>query len=95
MKRVLAATLVSGTMLLMVAAPALASDHVGTAASSPGSDDRGFTNPVTGNPGDAQGDPGTVPGEGNPNDGAETGTPAVNLGLVDDRSGGHGNPQAE
>jgi hypothetical protein len=94
LRKVLAASLVSSLLLGMAAFPAVASDHVVNAANSPGADDRGFTNPVTTNPGEAQGDPGTVPGEGDPNSGAQTGTPAVNLDLVDDRSGGHGDPNA-
>jgi hypothetical protein len=95
LRKVLAASLVSALMLGMVAFPAVASDHVVNAANSAGADNRGFSNPVTGNPGDAQGDPGTVPGEGDPNSGAGGDPPAVNLGLVDDRSGGHGNPNAQ
>jgi hypothetical protein len=94
LRKVLAASLASALMLGIVAFPAAASDHVFNAATSPGADERGFGNPVTENPGDAQGSPGTVPGEGNPNAGNQTGTPAVNLDLVSDRSGGHGDPNA-
>ncbi len=74
--------------LCTAAAPALASDHLANAATAPGADQRGFTNPVAGNPSGVSGpasDPRTVPGEGNPNFGRETGTPAVNRDLVDDR----------
>src|SRR5215211_964666 len=82
LRKVLAASLVSALMLGMVAFPAAASDHVFNAVFSQGSDDRGFANPVTGNPGDAQADPSQVPGEGNPNFGLEQGTPAVDLSLA-------------
>jgi hypothetical protein len=90
----MAASLVSALILGMAAFPAVASDHVANAAASPGADVRDFDNPVRDNPGNAQGNPGTVPGEGNPDFGEEEGTPAVDLGLVDDRSGGHGHPNS-
>jgi hypothetical protein len=96
LRKVMAASLASAMMLGIVAFPAAASDHVVNAAGSQGSDDRGFTNPVTTNPSDgkAQGDPSTVPGEGDPKSGAGGEPPAVNLDLVDDRSGEHGDPNA-
>ena len=73
-----------------LAGPAAASDHLLNAANSPGATQREFGNPVGGNPSGTSGgaaDPGTVPGEGNPNFGNETGTPAVDLSLVCVRAG--------
>ncbi len=90
-KRVLAAVFTSALLVGVVSSPALASDHLANAR-----DAAGF-NPVTQNPSGTSGakaQPGTVPGEGNPNAGQDEGTPAVDLGFVDDRSGGNGNPQA-
>ena len=83
-------------MLGIVAFPAVASDHVVNAANSPGAEVRGFTNPVTANPseGKAQGDHSTVPSEGDPKVGVDIGTPAVDLTLVNTRSGDHGDPNA-
>ena len=75
---------------LGLAGPALASDHLFDGANAPGAEQRGFGNPVAGNPSGMSGAkarPGTVPGEGNPNSGNEQGTPAVDRDLVDDRSG--------
>ena len=55
------------------------------------------TNPVVGNPSGVSGpaaQPGTVPGLGNPDAGADRGTPSVNLETLldrlDDRSNGRG-----
>ena len=56
---------------------AYADDHLFNAANSQGVDNRGFGNPVVGNPGDAQADPKSVPGTGDPKVGAETGHPSV------------------
>lgn len=81
--------------LFALSAPAIASDHLDNATNAPGADHRGFGNPDgPGNPSggtsfDAS-DPRSVPGEGNPNAGHDIGTPSVDRGLVDDRSGGHG-----
>ena len=75
---------------LAVAGPVLASDHLADAATSAGADNRGFGNPVAGNPSGVSGPasrPATVPGEGNPNSGHETDTPAVDRDLVGTRSG--------
>jgi hypothetical protein len=82
-KRVLAAVFTSALLVGVVSSPALASDHLANAISATGS------NPVSGTPAD----PSTVPGEGSPNAGGDMDTPAVDLSLVVDRSGGHGNPQ--
>lgn len=79
----------------MLVAPATASDHLFNAAHAPGAAMRGFANPVAGNPSGTSGPramPATVPGEGDPKAGADTGTPAVSLDLVSVRSGGHGGP---
>jgi hypothetical protein len=83
-KKVLAAVFTSALLVGVVSSPALASDHLANAISATGS------NPVSGTPAD----PGTVPGEGSPQAGNDRTTPAVDLTLVDDRSGGNGNPQA-
>lgn len=67
--------------LMLFGGAAAASDHLFNAATAPGSDDRGFGNPVAQNPSGVSGpasQPGTVPGEGNPNAGQDTGTPSVN-----------------
>jgi hypothetical protein len=68
-----AATLVGG------ATAASAHDHLNHAAGSEGADDRGFVNPVAGNPSGQSGaasQPGTVPGLGDPTSGTSTGTPS-------------------
>ena len=86
----------TATAILAIAGSALSSDHLIDAATSAGADDRGFANPVGGNPSDMSGpasSPGTVPGEGNPNNAVPgnedegLGTPAANLDLVETRSG--------
>ncbi|MFA4964507.1 MAG: hypothetical protein WC709_02570 [Thermoleophilia bacterium] len=82
--------------LAVLAPAALASDHLFNAATAPGAAERGFTNPVALNPSGVSGgaaQPGTVPGEGDPNAGQDLTTPAVDLSLVTVRSGGHGEPQ--
>jgi hypothetical protein len=92
----LVAGFTSALLVGVVSSPALASDHLANAASSEGADNRGFANPVAGNPSDPSGaaaQPGTVPGEGDPKAGNDRTTPAVDLSLVNTRSGGHGNPQ--
>jgi hypothetical protein len=84
-----------GLLLLALAAPALASDHLFNATNSNGADNRGFANPVANNPSGVSGgmaQPATVPGEGNPNAGQDQGTPSVDLSLVFQRSGGHASP---
>jgi hypothetical protein len=88
---------VTALLLGVLAAPALAHDHLFNAAHAPGVADRGFANPVAGNPSGVSGaaaQPATVPGAGDPKMGVDTGTPAVDLSLVNARSGGHGAPQA-
>ncbi|HJW74610.1 MAG TPA: hypothetical protein VJ787_02915 [Thermoleophilia bacterium] len=81
--------------LAVLAPAALASDHLFNAANAPGAAQRGFGNPVALNPSGTSGpvaQPGTVPGEGNPNAGQDQTTPAVDLSLVSVRSGGNGQP---
>jgi hypothetical protein len=81
--------------LAVLAPAALASDHLFNAANAPGAAQRGFSNPVALNPSGVSGpaaQPGTVPGEGDPNAGQDQTTPAVDLSLVQIRSGGHGQP---
>ncbi|MCZ7662281.1 MAG: hypothetical protein M5U22_04755 [Thermoleophilia bacterium] len=93
--RLLLILLLALALLAVAAAPAFASDHLFNAATAPGADNRGFGNPVAANPSGVSGpmaSPGTVPGEGNPNAGADQATPAVDLALVTVRSGGHGTP---
>lgn len=83
------------TLLVVFSGQAIASDHLFNAANSPGAALRGFANPVGGNPSGnsaMHARPGTVPGEGDPKVGLDLGTPAVNLELVNVRSGGHGRP---
>jgi hypothetical protein len=70
---------------IVIAGAASANDHLfnaTNAANASGSNQRGFTNPVTTNPGNSQASPGTVPGQGNPNAGADTGTPAVDSNFL-------------
>ena len=95
-KKVLISLPIALGLVLALALPAGASDHLYNAAHSEGVANRGFTNPVALNPSGTSGAmaaPATVPGEGNPNVGSQQGTPAVDLGDVTVRSGGHGMPQ--
>ncbi len=96
-KKLMLTLTVAVALLVLSGTPVLASDHLFNAANAPGWMMRGFTNPVAGNPSGTSGAmamPGTVPGEGDPKVGGDTGTPAVDLGLVNVRSGGHGTPMA-
>ena len=64
---------------LAVASTASASDHLANATAASGS------NPVTANPSGVSGSaaqPGTVPGEGNPNFGQDQGTPSVDTSQL-------------
>ena len=79
------------------AGSAAADDHLFDAAHSQGVEARGFANPVAQNPSGTSGaaaQPGTVPGLGNPNAGADQGTPAFDCSSLTerlaDRSGGVG-----
>lgn len=96
MKRLVAAAAIALSLAIGGSATTtLASDHLFNAATSNGADNRGFANPVAGNPSGTSGaaaQPGTVPGEGNPNAGGDLGTPSVDLGMVSIRTDGHGNP---
>lgn len=79
-KKILIAT-AAGMMLFGGAASA--SDHLFNAATAPGAGQRDFShpNPVVGNPSGVSVDNArarTVPGEGNPNAGGDTGTPSIN-----------------
>jgi hypothetical protein len=96
LKRICACVIVVGLLTAIFAMPAAASDHLFNASHSSGIDARGFVNPVANNPSGMSGamaSPGTVPGEGDPKVGADQGTPAANLDLVNERSGGHWTPQ--
>lgn len=96
-RKLMVTVLFALALVAVMAVPAFASDHLFNAATAPGADVRGFSNPVARNPSGISGAmarPGTVPGEGNPNAGQDQGTPAVDLGLVNTRSGGHGTPMA-
>lgn len=67
------------------AGAAAAHDHLFDAATSNGADNRGFANPVAGNPSGVSGaaaQPGTVPGLGSPNSGRETGTPSFDCAVL-------------
>jgi len=82
----LAAVFTAALLVGVASSPAVASDHLANAIDASG------RNPVPQNA-----DPGTVPGEGNPFFGHDTGTPAADLNevgiRVDDRSEHHGDPQ--
>ena len=97
-KRFIAVAATSALLVGLTAMPALAGDQLFTGSNAPGADQRGFGNPVATNPSGTSGAaarPGTVPGEGSPNEGADQGTPSVDLGAVAARSGGHGDPQVQ
>jgi len=85
MKRLLVAAAL-GTAMLGV--PALAHDHLFNGATAAGAAERGFANPVAGNPSGTSGaasDPGTVPGLGNPNSGGDQGTPSFDADSLAER----------
>lgn len=70
------------------AGTAAADDHLFDAAHSSGVEQRGFVNPVAQNPSGTSGaaaQPGTVPGLGNPNAGADQGTPAFDCVSLGER----------
>lgn len=95
-RKVILSLVLALALIAVFAAPAAASDHLFNAAYSEGVDERGFVNPVGGNPSGTSGAmalPGTVPGEGDPKVGQDQSTPAVDLSFVSVRSGGHGDPQ--
>lgn len=98
LKKTVTVMATSALLLGVTAMPALAGDHLSIGSTSPGADQRGFSNPVATNPsgtsGAAAAKPATVPGEGSPNAGNDTGTPSVDLDAVSARSGGNGDPQA-
>jgi hypothetical protein len=100
MKRFLLIAL--SALTLLTSAPALASDHLANATAARDSNPGGPSgNPVANNPSGTsagQAQPGTVPGEGDPNsevqppDGSGIGTPAVDLGCVFGRTDGAAQP---
>jgi hypothetical protein len=86
--RLLFGAAVVAAVLLVPAGSALADDHLFNGANSAGADDRGFGNPVVGNPSGTSGAaslPGTVPGLGNPAVGQDTGTPAFDAASLCER----------
>jgi len=96
MRRAIIVVVLMLVIVAVLAPVALASDHLFNATTAPGASHRGFANPVALNPSGMSGGmarPATVPGEGDPNSGADLGTPSVDLTLVVVRSGGHGGPQ--
>ena len=76
--------------LAALASASIADDHLFNGATSDGASVRGFTNPVaailSGRSGSAS-DPGTVPGLGNPNGGADQGTPSFDPASLAERLG--------
>jgi len=80
---------VLGSIVLAAPLYTYANYHLSNAATTQGVDQRGFANPVTGNPGNAAADPTTVPGEGNPNAGRERGTPSVSVGDLNPTAAGN------
>lgn len=67
---------------------AMADDHLFNGATSEGADNRGFNNPVAANPSGTSGaaaQPGSVPGLGSPNAGADQGTPSFDPDSRDER----------
>ncbi len=81
-------TTLSSALLLATGPLALADDHLFNGATSPGAAQRGFANPVAGNPSGVSGpaaQPGTVPGLGNPNAGGDQGTPAFDCVSLQER----------
>ena len=99
-RRIVATAGVALIATLGVAGTAAADDHLFTAAHSSGVDSRGFANPVANNPSNnpegsgSKAQPGTVPGLGNPNAGADQGTPSFDceslIERLTARSEGHG-----
>lgn len=86
--RSLAASALAAAAVAAGTGVAVADDHLAGAASSSGADDRGFTNPVAGNPSGTAGQasqPGTVPGLGSPNAGTDLGTPAFSCDSLQER----------
>lgn len=86
--RTLAACAVAALAVVGGAAASHADDHLANGTSSAGADDRGFANPVAGNPSGTSGaasQPGTVPGLGSPNAGLETGTPSFDCPSLAER----------
>ncbi len=77
--RPLALAVVATAAFALVPATAQADDHLFNASTSSGASERGFTNPVAGNPSGTSGpaaQPSSVPGLGDPKVGEDTGTPA-------------------
>ena len=75
---------------IVIAGAASANDHLfnaTNAANASGSNQRGFTNPVTSHT--SQPSPTTVPGQGNPNAGADQDTPAVDASCLQSQARDH------
>lgn len=88
MKMRMVTGLALGAVILVLGNSAFADDHLFTASHSQGVEQRGFTNPVAGNPSGtagAQAQPGTVPGLGDPKVGEDTGTPAFSPEALEER----------
>lgn len=88
MKKILTAAALAATLSGNVAQ---ADDHLFNGATAPGATERGFANPVAGNPSGKSGpvaDPGTVPGLGNPNAGADRSVPAFDPASLEERLAG-------
>lgn len=86
--RSLAAAALAAGAVTAGAGVATADDHLFDAAHSNGVDERGFANPVAQNPSGTSGaaaQPGTVPGLGNPNAGADQGTPSFDCSSLAER----------
>lgn len=100
-RRVILPTAMVAAATLLAPAAAQADDHLFNGATAQGSEQRGFANPVAGNPSGTSGpaaQPATVPGLGDPKVGEDTGTPAFSAEALQERlearSNGHG-PAAE
>ena len=86
--RTLIAAVAVGATAVVPAGTALADDHLFNAANSQGAEERGFANPLAGNPSSTSGaaaQPGTVPGLGDPKSGTDTGTPAFDAESLCER----------
>lgn len=85
-KRTAIAVATSVTLVVGVGfGTASADDHLANGATSEGVDNRGFGNPVGANPSGTSrpaAQPGTVPGLGNPNAGADQGTPSFECDVL-------------
>ena len=86
MYRVIGAVL--GAAFMISGGAAFADDHLFNGATAKGADERGFNNPVAGNPSGRSGgqaQPGSVPGLGDPKSGEDTGTPSFSAEALSER----------